>query len=107
MAAAAVVVEGVGVVDEVEDDGDFVVAAAEIEDEDNVAVAAAAVDGEGAPPTLSALNVAPNVPVVAAPVGSNWKDAADTPSALPVSPSSSPSPSRTDESPSPYRYPCP
>ena len=76
---------------------------------DNVA-AAAAVDGEVAPPTLSVLNVvaaAPNVPVVAAPVASKWKDAADTPSSLSVSPFPSPSPSRTDESPSPYRYPCP
>jgi len=105
VAAAAVVVEGVGVVDDVEDDGEFAVVAAEIED--NVAVA---VDGEVAPPTVSALNVAaaaPNVPVVASPVAAKWKDAADTPSSLSVSPSPSPSPSRTDESPSPYRYPCP
>ena len=83
-----------GVVDDIEDDGEFVDVAAEIGD--NVAVAAA-VDGEVAPPTLSVLNV----PVVAA---SKWKDAADTPSSLSVLPSPSPSPSQTDKSPSLYQY---
>ena len=69
--AARVVEERVGVVDEIEDDGEFEIAAAAAENEDELFddnVVAAAVDGGAAPPTLSALNVAavPNVPVVAA-----------------------------------------
>jgi len=108
--AAGVVEERVGVVDEVEDDGEFVaeiaMAAAENEDElfdDNVAV-----DSEAAPPTLSVLNAAavPNVPVpVGLPAVSKPRDVEDTASSPSVSPSRpypSPSSSRVDASPSPF-----
>ena len=106
---AAGVLEKVGVVDEVEDDGEFVgeiaAAAAENGDElfdDNV-VAAAAVD-EAAPPTLSAPNAVavPSVPVLAA--VSKPRDVEDTASSPFLSPSPpypSPSSSRVDASPCP------
>ena len=118
--AARVVDERVGVVDEVEDDGEFVaemVALAAENEDDNVAAAAAAavvvVEGEAAPPTLSAPNavvvVVPNVPaVVAAPAVSKPRDVEDTASSLSVSPSRSypsQSPSRVDASPIPPPFP--
>ena len=111
---AARVVEGrVGVVDEIEDDGEFEIAAAAAENEDalfddNVA---AVVDGEAAPPTLSAPNVAavPNVPVAAAPPAvSKLRDVEDTATSPSVSPSPPypwPSPSPADVSPCPLPSP--
>ena len=101
----AACVEGVGVVDEVDDDdGEFVVAVAvavaenEVELCGNVApaVAVVVVDGEAAPPTLSALNAAvPNVPDAAVVVS---RDNASDPSPFP--PCSSPS----TASPSPFPF---
>ena len=107
-----VVEEKVGVVDEVEDEGEFVdeIAAAAAENEDELFddnVVAAVVDGGAAPPTLSALNAAavPNVPVVvAAPAVSKPRgveDTASSPSVSPSPPYPSPSPSRVDASPCP------
>ena len=113
---AGVVEERVGVAEEVgEFVGEIAAAAAENEDglfDDNVA---AVVDGEVAPPTLSAPNVAPvpNVPVAAAavavaPAVSKPKDVEDTASSPSVSPSRPypwPSSSRADASPSRPPFP--
>jgi len=108
--AAAAAVEGVGVADDVDVDGELgvlvaaaaavVVAVVEENECDSV------VGSEAVPSAPNAAAPSVVVPVVvAARVVSTSKVLA---SDLPVSPSPpSPSPSRIDGSPCPYRYPCP
>lgn len=111
-AAAVAAVEGVGVADDVDVDGELgvLVVAADVvvveENEGDVELCDNVVGSEAvpSPPNAAAPSVVVPVVVAARVVSTSKVLASD----LPASPSPpSPSPSRIDGSPSPYRYPCP